>query len=241
MPVVFVHGVPDTHRVWDETIAHLSRRDVVALSLPGFDAPLPDGFDASKEAYVDWLIAQLEAIGEPVDLVGHDWGGLLVLRVASLRNDLIRTWTAGGAPLDPDYVWHDAAQAWQTPGLGEQVMAAMTPEATAAALASAGLTPAQAKGVGSHMDETMKACILKLYRSATTVGAQWSDGLAQINRPGLLIYGADDPYVDADRFAPALARRTKARQLLVLDGCGHWWESQRPAEVAAALEAHWST
>jgi hypothetical protein len=28
-----------------------------------------------------------------------------------------------GAPLDREYVWHQAARAWQTPSLGEKVMA----------------------------------------------------------------------------------------------------------------------
>lgn len=240
MVAVFVHGVPDTHRVWSEVISHLERQDVTALSLPGFGAPLPEGFGATKEDYVAWLISQLEGFGEPVDIVGHDWGALLTLRAVSLRSDLIRTWTAGGAPLDPDYVWHDAAQAWQTPGLGEQVMAAMTEAATAASLATAGLTDAQAQGVAAHIDPTMKDCILKLYRSAKTVGAEWTDDLSRINKPGLVIYGAADPYVDAARFAAPLAKRTGARRLFVLEGCGHWWESERPAEVAAALEAHWA-
>jgi pimeloyl-ACP methyl ester carboxylesterase len=122
MTVVFVHGVPDTHRVWNDLIAHLKRRDVVTLSLPGFGAPVPDGFAATKEAYVDWLIGELERFPEPVDLVGHDWGALLTYRAVSLRIDLIRTWAAGGSPIDSSYVWHDAAQAWQTPELGEQVM-----------------------------------------------------------------------------------------------------------------------
>ncbi len=240
MTAVFVHGVPDTHRVWDETIRHLKRRDVVALSLPGFGAPLPAGFEATKEDYVDWLIGELETFDAPVDIVGHDWGALLTLRAVSLRGDLIRTWAAGGGPLDPDYVWHDAAQAWQTPDLGEQMMAGMTPEATAPALAAAGLSHAQAHHVAGRIDATMKDCILKLYRSAKTVGAEWTADLARIDKPGLVIFGADDPYVDAARYAGPLAERTRARGALILEGCGHWWESQRPAEVAAALEAHWA-
>ncbi|GHE49482.1 oxidoreductase [Camelimonas fluminis] len=239
MVAVFVHGVPDTCRVWDEVIPRLARKDARAVSLPGFDAPVPQGFEAAKEDYVAWLIGELEALGEPVDLVGHDWGALLVLRVVSLRGDLIRTWTAGGAPLDPDYVWHDAAQAWQTPELGEQVMAMMTPEATAASLATRGLTPAQAQTTASHIDARMQDCILRLYRSAKTVGAEWTPDLARINTPGLLIYGAQDPFLDSPRLAPALASRTGA-DLLMLEGCGHWWESERPAEVAGALQRHWA-
>ena len=53
MPAVFVHGVPDTQRVWDGVISRLKRKDVVALSLPGFGCPVPAGFSATKEAYVD--------------------------------------------------------------------------------------------------------------------------------------------------------------------------------------------
>lgn len=35
MPAVFVHGVPDTSRVWHAVIARLPRQDVVTLALPG--------------------------------------------------------------------------------------------------------------------------------------------------------------------------------------------------------------
>ena len=239
MTAVFVHGVPDTHRVWNDVIKHLKRTDVVALSLPGFGTPVPDGFTATKEAYVGWLIGQLETFAAPVDIVGHDWGALLTLRAVSLRGDLIRNWAAGGAPLDSTYTWHDAAQAWQTPEVGEQVMQMMTPEAIAGGLAQAGLTHVQADEVGRHVDPLMKDCILKLYRSAVTVGAEWEGDLAAIKAPGLVIFGADDPYVPA-RFAARLGEKTRAREVLVFENCGHWWESQRPAEVAAALEAHWA-
>ncbi len=109
MPAFFVHGVPDTEHLWDGVRAHLRRTDVIAPSMPGFGAPLPEDFDCTKEAYAAWLIAQLEAVGEPVDLVGHDWGCMLVQRLVSQRPDLVRTWAAGGGPLDSAYVWHQAA------------------------------------------------------------------------------------------------------------------------------------
>jgi pimeloyl-ACP methyl ester carboxylesterase len=49
MPVLFVHGVPDTHRVWSALPGRIARPDLVTLSLPGFGCPRPDGFDATKE------------------------------------------------------------------------------------------------------------------------------------------------------------------------------------------------
>jgi pimeloyl-ACP methyl ester carboxylesterase len=100
MPAVFVHGVPDTRQVWNAVISRLDRKDVVTLSLPGFGCPLPAGFGATKEAYVEWLLGQLAVIQGSIDLVGHDWGGLLVVRAVSLRPDAVRSWAAGGAPLD---------------------------------------------------------------------------------------------------------------------------------------------
>jgi pimeloyl-ACP methyl ester carboxylesterase len=72
MPAVFVHGVPDTQRVWEAVTSRLHRKDVVTLSLPGFGCPVPTGFSATKEAYVDWLLGRLAAVQRPIDLVGHD-------------------------------------------------------------------------------------------------------------------------------------------------------------------------
>jgi pimeloyl-ACP methyl ester carboxylesterase len=236
MPAVLVHGVPDTAQLWDALRSHLSRTDIVTPTYPGFGGPVPSGFDATKEAYVDWLIGELEAVGEPVDLVGHDWGSLLVQRVTSIRPDLVRTWAAGSGPVDRDYVWHDTAQLWQTPEIGEQVMAAMTPEAMGEFFtAEVGAEHAQA--VASKIDGTMKECILTLYRSAVNVGAEWADEVDKIARPGLVLWGADDPYVTPN-FAEQLAKRTGAR-CVVFENTAHWWPVTRAAEAARELERHW--
>jgi pimeloyl-ACP methyl ester carboxylesterase len=239
MPAVFVHGVPDTFRMWDRVRAHLSRTDVITPALPGFDAALPAGFDATKEAYANWLLEQLDAIGEPVDLVGHDWGSILVQRVASQRPEAIRTLACGSGPIDRTYVWHDMAQAWQTAGVGEEVMEGFTPDALAAALAE--FTDAEAAAeTARHIDDRMKRCILTLYRSAVNVGDEWQDAVDAVGGrfPALVLWGSDDAYVGTD-MGERLAQRLQAR-LLVFDGSGHWWPYTRPAESAVALEALWA-
>ena len=118
----------------------------------GTYAPVPTGFDATKEAYAAWLIGELEAVGEPVDLVGHDWGSILVQHVASQRPDLIRTWAAGSGTVDREYVWHELAQMWQTPDVGEQVMEGMTPDAIADTLADQVGGSERAAAVGSSAE-----------------------------------------------------------------------------------------
>lgn len=121
MTVVLVHGNPETDAIWGPLIDALGREDVVCLSPPGFGSPLPDGFTATYLAYRDWLEDELERIDEPVDLVGHDWGGGHVVNLVMHRPELVRSWASDCVGLfDPDYVWHDLAQVWQTPGDGEQ-------------------------------------------------------------------------------------------------------------------------
>jgi pimeloyl-ACP methyl ester carboxylesterase len=139
MSQILVHGVPDTDHVWHRVRPLLQRDDVVTLRLPGFGAPLPSGFDPTKDGYAVWVVERVAAVGHPVDLVGHDWGALLVLRAASLRPDLVRSWVVGGAPLDPAYVWHQAVQVWQTPGAGERAMERTNADVLAKALAAAGV------------------------------------------------------------------------------------------------------
>jgi pimeloyl-ACP methyl ester carboxylesterase len=237
MPALLVHGVPDTERVWHAVLPRLGRGDVVTLRLPGFGGPVPAGFDPTKDAYAAWLVEQILAHDGPVDLVGHDWGALLVLRAACLRPDRVRTWTAGGAPLDAGYVWHKAAQAWQTPEVGEKVMAQLTPATLGSALATAGVPPDDAREAAAHVDDTMKRCILRLYRSAIKVGEEWGPDLSKLSAPGLILWGDLDPYA-APTWGERLAARTKAR-FVAFPGCSHWWQLERPADVAVLLTQHW--
>ena len=166
-----------------------------------------------------------------------DFGGLLVVRAVSLEPALVRTWAAGAAPLDPEYEWHKAAQLWQTPGVGEQVMEKLTPEVLGATLAAAGVPATDATTAAAQLDDTMKRSILAHYRSAIRVGFEWVDDLQRAPARGLILWGENDPYA-APEFGRRLADRTRAR-FVPFAGCSHWWQLERAGEVANELEAHW--
>ena len=244
MPAVFVHGVPETPVLWDPLRSHLQRSDVVALQLPGFGCARPDGFGATKEEYVDWLVGELEARqGDgPIDLVGHDWGGGLVVRLVSTRSDLVRSWVTDAAGLGhPDFEWHEFAKIWQTPDAGEEFFAAqlaLSAEDQAGVFVGLGVPQEQAMKIAG-LDQTMADCILALYRSATSVGKEWAPDFKDIPKPGMVVVPAEDPFL-AENLASDAAANAGARTHS-LPGVGHWWMLQDPAKGAAMLEEFWTS
>ena len=246
MTVVLVHGNPETEALWGPLIEALGRDDVVCLSPPGFGAPLPDGFSATYLAYRDWLEEQLAGFDGPVDVVGHDWGGGHVVNVVMHRPELVRSWASDAVGLfDPDYVWHDLAQVWQTPGDGEQLVDTLlggTAQEQAEQLVAVGIPPNIATSMAAAYVPEMGRAILLLYRSARQP-AMAEAGRALENaaaRPGLSLLATEDPYIGPDENRRRAAERAGARTE-VLDGLGHWWMLQDPARGAAALTRFWET
>lgn len=249
MPVVFVHGNPETSAVWDllaERLAEAGYAEQIRLSPPGFGAPVPDGFGATIIDYRDWLIGELERIDGPVDLVGHDWGGGHTVNVAMTRPDLLRSWCSDAIGVfDPDYVWHGLAQTWQTAIAGEAWVAAALVQGSdkrAATLASRGMDPAIAARVAEGFDAAMGECILRLYRSAAqpVLADLGADLEAAAARPGLVIVPTEDQMAGTDEQRLRSAARAGA-QVETLEGFGHWWMTEDEGRRgAAALGAFWS-
>jgi pimeloyl-ACP methyl ester carboxylesterase len=246
MTVVFVHGNPETAAIWRPLLAELTREDVVTLSPPGFGAPVPEGFGATFDEYVAWLVAELETLGEAVDLVGHDWGSNHVLRVACERPDLLRSWCADtGGAWAPDYVWHESAHIWQTADTGEAAIGWWLDLGTAGRTSlneSLGMTREIAAEVADGFDEAMGRCILGVYRSIRDHGlAPWRDRLpAASARPGLILIPTADEYTGGEALHRWTAEQTGAR-VAVLEDLGHWWMLQDPTAGAQALARFWET
>jgi len=235
MPAVFVHGVPDTAALWAPLLASLDRDDVVCPSLPGFGAPVPPGFGCTKDEYASWLTDEVRNVGEPVDLVGHDWGSLLVQRVAATNPELVRSWVLADGAVSEVFRWHELAEQWQTPEVGEQVMELMTGDAVIDALRDAGHP--DPTGAVSHIDDSMKAAVLALYRSAVHIAQEWTRGPVPHERPALVFWGDRDPYGPPE-YGRAAAAGAGA-EFVALDA-GHWSVVERPDDTAAALQQFWA-
>jgi pimeloyl-ACP methyl ester carboxylesterase len=85
--IVAVHGYPDNHTLWDGVVRHLADRfHVVTYDVRGAgESEVPAHRDGYRiERLLDDLVAVMDAAapGEPVHLVGHDWGSVIAWEAA---------------------------------------------------------------------------------------------------------------------------------------------------------------
>jgi pimeloyl-ACP methyl ester carboxylesterase len=244
--VVLVHGSPETSAVWDSLVAALGRDDVVRLSPPGFGAPVPDGWTATPQAYRQWLAEQLEDMGQPVDLVGHDWGGAHVVNVAMTRPDLVHSWCTDSIGMfDPQYSWHGLARIWQTPVNGEAAAAQLThpdPARRTAYLVSIGIPADTAAALAPGCADVSGDVMLALYRNAMqpTMAKLGENIPAARKRPGLVLLATADTALGTEETRRRCAAKAHAT-VAPLHGLGHWWMLQDPRLAADLLDRFWSS
>jgi pimeloyl-ACP methyl ester carboxylesterase len=244
--VVFVHGFPETSELW-RPLREVLDRDSEAVALPGFGVPRPDGFTATKDAYAEWLAETLRRVDEPVDVVGHDVGALLTMRVASAFDVPLRSWVVDVADIfHPRFSWPERVLDLQKPGVGEQLLESTRradpddPASTASRLGAAGMPRELAREIGAAHDEVMSRSILDFYRSAApNVSAGWWEEISGPTRSqGLVLLLPDPPEVEA--MSLEVGERLGA-QTARLDDLDHCWMAEAPETVAQVLERFWSS
>jgi esterase len=92
-PLVCLHGSLGDFRSWFPVLGPLSRRRRVIV--PSLRRYFPEHWDGvgggfTIAQHVADVIAFLEALGGPLDLLGHSRGGHIAFRVAQQRPDLLR-------------------------------------------------------------------------------------------------------------------------------------------------------
>ena len=189
------------------------------------------------------MIEQLEALAEPVHLVGHDQGSIISQGVLLERPDLVSSVVLASAIADDDYHWHPTARIWQTPGLGEQSMAQLDtlPVEHVAALLTqmSGLSERDALDVARDMDVTMQNAMLELYRSEPSM-ADWTLEKGLDYPPTLIVWGEHDHAQDGPRFGGRAAEVTGGRYTEI-PGAAHYWMLDHQHEGARLLRDFWKT
>ncbi len=88
LPVVFVHGLPTSPKLWRRVLPRIENARAMAWEMVGYGASIPEGRgrDISVGRQADYLVRWLEALGiERAVLAGHDLGGGVV-QIAAVRH-----------------------------------------------------------------------------------------------------------------------------------------------------------
>lgn len=222
-------------------------RESVALSLPGFGVPRPAGFTGTKDAYAEWLAGALRATEAPVDVVGHDIGALITMRVVSALDVPVRSWVVDVANIfHPDFEWPERVHQLQAPGVGEEMLreacaaGVNEPQSLASRLVMNGTLRELANEIGAAHDEVMSQSILDFYRSAdpNVSTGWWGNIKGPTPSRGLVLLLPDPPEDEA--MSLEVAKRLGA-DTARLDDLNHCWMAEAPDVVVPVLERFWAS
>ncbi len=258
--VLLLHGFPETHRSWDLSVPALARAGyrTVTPDLRGYglsDRPR-SGYDL--DTLSDDVAGLVDALGgDPVALVGHDWGGAIAWHTASRYAERLRELIVIDCPhpaLMARAMRSNPRQRWrswymfffQLPALPELWLAAnggrnlsrmFRARSPGAAAVPRELLEEQTRQLlGRDGLRGPLAYYRTMFRSSFVpmLTGRVDDGYAPIKLPVTVIWGEDDSCLGTElidgteRFAPALTVHR-------VPGAGHFVHQERPDVVNALL------
>jgi pimeloyl-ACP methyl ester carboxylesterase len=242
--VVFVHGNPGSSRDWTHLIERVgSHARSLAFDHPGFGrADKPQNFPYTVQGYARHLGEALNRLGvERAHLVLHDFGGPWGLAWAADNPHAFASVTLINTGILSGYRWHHMARIWRTPVLGELAMATTTRTAFRTFLRHGnprGLPREFVDRMLDDFDRGTKRAVLRLYRATSDMGMmdELSRALRPLERPALVIWGRNDPYIPV-RYAERQRETFPDAEVRILDDSGHWPFVDDPERVGRALTA----
>jgi len=239
LPLVLVHGFPVDHRMWDETVAHLTAPAFV-VDLPGFgEAPDATG-DPSVEALADAVAAALDAQGVRRAVVaGMSMGGYVALAlverhlalVAGLA--LVDTKIVADAPAARENRLRIAAEA----DAGGTVDPVRGMSETMLGETSRRTRPDLVATVGGWIAEQRAASVAWAQR-AMAARPDRTAVLEAYEGPVTVVVGAEDELTPVEDAEHTLAHTSAASDgaLVLAPDAGHLAALEAPEHVAGALD-----
>lgn len=247
--VLLLHGFPEFWWGWRHQVDALAKagHHVVVPDLRGYNlSDAPSGVSAYHlDVLVEDVLGLVDGLETSVvDLIGHDWGGLVAWRFAARHPDRLRRLVVMAAP-HPDQLLRSAlrhplqllrssyAGLFQLPWLPEGVLRASGFAALRRSLRS---TSAPGTFSEADLDRHVEAwsrpgtltAMLHYYRALRLPRA--SLAATRVTAPTLVLWGEDDAFLDTRVGEAALVQCTDAR-LVVLDGATHWLHHEQPERV----------
>jgi pimeloyl-ACP methyl ester carboxylesterase len=247
-PLVMLHGWPQHWWLWRKLVGPLAElHRVICPDLRGFGwtAAPPGGYD--PEIFASDVIALLDAleIEEPVDLVGHDWGGWTGFMLCLLHPERIRRYLALNI-LHPFVRPHARSlfTGWRfwyqlvigAPSVGRRLFAPNGPlQDHVLNWVGARRTPWNEAELALYLDQFREPARAEasalLYRHSafhlfpTVLRGRYRR--MTMNHSSLLLFGTDDKVLD-HRLLPGFERNAPNMRLELVPGVGHFIVDERP-------------
>jgi pimeloyl-ACP methyl ester carboxylesterase len=242
--VLLIHSGGFTSRQWRKLAEALAPRyRVLAPNLLGYgEEPWPNGEPFHFRQDLELLESLLDESGEPVDVVGHSYGGFLALQLALRRPELVRSIAAYepvafgilGEVVDAEAraALELVKRQWEPDGSGVDE-----------AWLRAFVEWWNGRGAWERLAEETRASFRvmgwKVFQEVMSLAADWTDRAtyATITVPTLLLGGEHSPMTERrviENLGAALPRAT----VRIFPGVGHMGPISHASLVNEAIVAH---
>jgi pimeloyl-ACP methyl ester carboxylesterase len=236
-PVVFLHGYPLNHAMWEPQLEGLSAgHHVVLLDLPGYglaqDSPVPETLSGFAESVHHTLARRFSA---PAVVVGHSFGGYVALEWFRHHPEQFQALVLTNTRSEPDSAEARekrlaTARRLENPGQHLDV------EETARGV----LAPATWEA-GGLVPNTVRAMV-RSAQSRTIIGTlkaiagrpDLTPVLPTITVPTLVIWGEEDTLIPPAQ-SRSMVPRIRASSGVGIPGAGHLPSLEAPAPFGNAL------
>ncbi|WP_084351719.1 alpha/beta fold hydrolase [Millisia brevis] len=244
-PVVLLHGFPQRAASWSAVTERLNAAGYRTFA-PDQRGYSPGARPTARGAYriddlTEDIVALIDVIGEPVHLVGHDWGAMVAWALAARRPDLIRSLTAISVPHPGAFI---AAMprgqilrsfymgVFQLPVLPE-LAARRAPGLMRKSLIATGMSAAEADRVMTDtVEDGALTGGLNYYRAMPLYGRSSSVGRVRV--PTTYVWSSGDVALGRHAAMTTGGYVRAPYRLIVLPG-SHWIPDQQPQAVADAV------
>ena len=240
--VVCLHSGGFTSRQWRRLReAFGSTHDVLTPDLIGYGASggWPPGKPFHYQQDVDAIVERIDAVGAPVHLVGHSYGGFLACHVARANPDAVRslalyepvTFSVLDPILDVDELTalDELKGPWEPDANGVD-------EGWLASFVDWWNGPGAWAALPAETAKEFRAVGWKVFQEVTTLAADatGADGFAEIIAPSLLMYGSRSPATE-QRTVQRLAEALPESYLRRFEDVGHRAPISHHARVNEAI------